>query len=160
MAITATLKRVLSDATGPVYATAGFGDLTVGTLRRVPDRVRAELHPRVVGDRVAELRVNVAALPRRTGVFARGRLTQLAGRYDDLAERGRMVVHRFRRQDTVQQLEQRAQRTLRPARATRAAAGTGSASTSRAGTGNAGAARRTARAAARTGRASADQTGE
>jgi heparin binding hemagglutinin HbhA len=118
---TVDVRKALTD-TKPLYATAGVGDLAVGRLRHVPARLRDELHPKIVQDRVRTLRSDVQALPRKTRDLVRGRIDQTVGIYDDLAARGQTLVGRIRRQQASEDLLEQAQATVRQARATRTAA--------------------------------------
>ncbi|MBV6697075.1 hypothetical protein KV557_08065 [Kitasatospora aureofaciens] len=125
MPITDEIKKTLTDPT-PLYALAGAGDLAYEKLREVPGRVEAlaadrkgaqekagaklqeaqaklaEAQARVT-DTVTMLPTDLKALQERAQDFALqqvGRAVELAVKaketYDELAERGKVVVERTR----------------------------------------------------------------
>jgi len=126
---TADIRRTFTDPR-PLYAAAGAGDLAVEKLRKlVParmPRLRGELkaEPQAVRERIGHLPDDVRALPEKTQAFARGRLDQASHGYADLAERGRSVVDRLRRQKPTPQPAEHVKITGRRAPATRTRKGT------------------------------------
>ncbi|MEV7772794.1 hypothetical protein [Kitasatospora sp. NPDC086791] len=125
MPITDEIKKTLSDPT-PLYALAGAGDLAYEKLREVPGRVEALAAdrkgaqekatarlqeaqsllagaPAKVGEAVNALPTDLKALQERAQGFALqqvGRAVELAVKaketYDELAERGKVVVEKTR----------------------------------------------------------------
>ncbi|MFH8381161.1 hypothetical protein ACH4E7_09475 [Kitasatospora sp. NPDC018058] len=132
MPITDDIKKTLTDPT-PLYALAGAGDLAYEKLREVPGRVEAlaadrkgaqdkataKLHeaqellvgaPAKVTEAVTALPADLKALQERAQDFALqqvARAVELAVKaketYDELAERGKVVVDKTRPQDGVTQ---------------------------------------------------------
>lgn len=125
MPITDEIKKTLSDPT-PLYALAGAGDLAYEKLREVPGKVEALAAdrkgaqekagarlqeaqsllvgaPAKVGEAVNALPTDLKALQERAQGFALqqvGRAVELAVKakeaYDELAERGKVVVEKAR----------------------------------------------------------------
>ncbi|MFE6051112.1 hypothetical protein ACFQ6N_10170 [Kitasatospora sp. NPDC056446] len=125
MPITDEIKKTLSDPT-PLYALAGAGDLAYEKLREVPGRVEALAAdrrsaqekaaarlqeaqtllvgaPAKVGEAVTGLPTDLKSLQERAQGFALqqvGRAVELAVKaketYDELAERGKVVVDKAR----------------------------------------------------------------
>ncbi|MFJ8626576.1 hypothetical protein ACIRD3_27595 [Kitasatospora sp. NPDC093550] len=125
MPITDEIKKTLSDPT-PLYALAGAGDLAYEKLREVPGKVEALAAdrkgaqekagarlqeaqsllagaPAKVGEAVTALPTDLKALQERAQGFALqqvGRAVELAVKakeaYDELAERGKVVVEKAR----------------------------------------------------------------
>ncbi|MBO1413942.1 hypothetical protein [Streptomyces sp. FH025] len=128
MPITDEIKKTLTDPT-PLYALAGAGDLAYEKLREVPGRVEAlaadrkgaqekataRLHeaqtllagaPAKVTEAVTTIPTDLKALQERAQGFALqqvARAVELAVKaketYDELAERGKVVVDKARPQD-------------------------------------------------------------
>jgi len=115
VALAAQIRKTLTDTT-PLYAVAGAGDLAVERVRRVA-ALRGALEPKLVRDRVATLRSDVAALPAKTRAFAR--LARAEAAYNGLATRGRDVIDRIRRGRPVQEILAEADRAVRRNRAAR-----------------------------------------
>lgn len=129
MPITDDIKKTLTDPT-PLYALAGAGDLAYEKLREVPgrvealaadrqaaqDRATARLHeaqellagaPAKVSEAVTAFPTDLKVLQERAQDFALqqvARALELAVRaketYDELAERGKVVVDKARPQNT------------------------------------------------------------
>ncbi|MEU6969597.1 hypothetical protein AB0A71_17980 [Kitasatospora aureofaciens] len=129
MPITDDIKKTLTDPT-PLYALAGAGDLAYEKLREVPgrvealaadrqaaqDRATARLHeaqellagaPAKVSEAVTAFPTDLKVLQERAQGFALqqvARALELAVRaketYDELAERGKVVVDKARPQNT------------------------------------------------------------
>ncbi|MFF7990295.1 hypothetical protein ACFZDG_10955 [Kitasatospora xanthocidica] len=125
MPITDEIKKTLSDPT-PLYALAGAGDLAYEKLREVPGKVEAlaadrkgaqekatarlqeaqsllVAAPAKVGEAVTALPTDLKSLQERAQGFALqqvGRAVELAVKaketYDELAERGKVVVEKAR----------------------------------------------------------------
>ncbi len=134
MPITDDLRKTLSDPT-PFYALAGAGDLAVEKLREVPDRAAAiaadrkgaqekataRLHEAgaklteaqaKVAETVSTLPTDLKSLQEKAQGLALqsvGRAAELAVKarevYDELAERGKVVVDRQRKDGTEQAAE-------------------------------------------------------
>ncbi|MFE5580063.1 hypothetical protein [Kitasatospora sp. NPDC056531] len=130
MPITEDIKKTLTDPT-PLYALAGAGDLAYEKLREVPGRVEAlaadrkaaqekataKLHeaqelltgaPAKVTEAVTTFPADLKALQERAQGFALqqvARAVELAVKaketYDELAERGKVVVDKARPQDDI-----------------------------------------------------------
>ncbi|MFJ4185522.1 hypothetical protein [Kitasatospora sp. NPDC089509] len=134
MPITDEIKKTLTDPT-PLYALAGAGDLAYEKLREVPGKVEAlaadrqgaqemataKLHeaqgllagaPAKVTEAVTALPTDLKVLQERAQGFALqqvARAVELAVRaketYDELAERGKVVVDKARPQADAQAVE-------------------------------------------------------
>jgi hypothetical protein len=138
---TKDIRRSLTDPT-PVYAWLGAGDATVAALRELPARA-------------VELRDRAADLPQYLG-----ELRDAARReYDGMADRGRRLVVRVRRQRATAALREQAGNTVRATRAARTTATRSASSTRRATKGAATSARKTARTAATAAGATAGKVG-
>jgi len=121
---TANTRRKRPTDRNPLYALTGAGDLAVEKLRAMPVKLAAELRsePKAVARRLGELPRDVKALPERAQAFARTTFAKAGDSYDELANRGRRVVGRVRRQKATEELADQAGRTGRKAQATRTAA--------------------------------------
>ncbi|MER7579924.1 hypothetical protein [Kitasatospora sp. NPDC097691] len=138
MPITDEIKKTLSDPT-PLYALAGAGDLAYEKLREVPGKVEALAGdrkgtqekatarlqeaqsllagaPAKVGEAVNALPTDLKALQERAQGFALqqvGRAVELAVKaketYDELAERGKVVVEKARPAAPAEAVEAAAQ---------------------------------------------------
>jgi len=122
VALAAQIRKTLTDTT-PLYAVAGAGDLAAERVRRRVTALRDTLEPKLVRDRVATLRGDVASLPANTRAFVAGRLDRAEDAYAILATRGQDVIDRIRRGRPVQELLEEAERTVRRNRAARHATG-------------------------------------
>lgn len=146
MARTELPRQTRRTVSGPLYAVAGAGDLVVAGLRSVPSRL-SDLRDDVPAPS------QVVALP----VLATAKvldLTQRAGdAYDDLAQRGKDVVRRIRRQKSSQDLAHQATSTVRRTKAASTTAKKSATRTRMATKGAATSARKTASSA---GKAAAD----
>jgi heparin binding hemagglutinin HbhA len=102
-------------ASTPVYAVVGITDLAVETARRAQARaaearaqvraqVRADLDPNALQVRALQLQAQAQRVP--LAAVSRGMETAARAeeRYDELAQRGRSLVERVRRQRATQEL--------------------------------------------------------
>ncbi len=103
--------RKLAD-TKPLYAVAGCGDLAVEKLRGVPGQLQ-----QVQGWFQDIAATDRTELQQRAWGYAGSLSTMVTGTYDDLAQRGRGVVGRVRRQESSQELEARAKTASRQTKA-------------------------------------------
>ena len=94
------VDEIRGTASTPVYAVVGITDLAVETARKA----RADLEPAALQERVLRLQTRA----QRETVAAVSRSLETAGRaeerYDELAQRGRRLVQRVRRQRATQDL--------------------------------------------------------
>jgi heparin binding hemagglutinin HbhA len=156
MVRTADIRKTLTDRK-PLYPVAGAGEFAVEKLREVPARLAAlrgelKVGPQAVRGRVTErighLPGEVRALPGKAQELARGGLGKADEAYDDLADRGKTVVDRVRRQQSRKELVEQTERALRGGRGTRATARKGAARTTGAGKAPVKGAKKTAEASA------------
>jgi heparin binding hemagglutinin HbhA len=170
MAITAEIRKALTDST-PLYAVAGAGDLAVEKLREVPAKLAAlKVEPKAVQDRVTGSLTTVAddvrtlpdmarTLPEKAQSFALAQVGKANDAYEDLAERGKGVVGRIRRQQATQDLKAQADSTEAKVKATVTTAKRAAASTERAAKGAVTSAGKTVKAAEKAAKDAADTIG-
>jgi hypothetical protein len=160
MAITAELTKSIERSldSKPVQAVAGAGDYAVEKLRELSARLSSlstvRVEPKDVQYQAGAFQKDAQARFVALQEDARTRLGQVQGAvrelpeqaqavvgvlvataselYDDLAERGEVVVSRIRRQPSIGELEDQASSTVRRARATKTTSMRGAAATKRA----------------------------
>src|SRR5215210_2480495 len=103
-------KPPVSNASSPVYALLGAGDAVVERLRHIPVQ-----RPHVGVETVRELPEQAQAAVSATLSAA---VDAAVDTYGDLAERGRRLVTRIRRQQATQDLTAQARSTVSRTRAT------------------------------------------
>jgi heparin binding hemagglutinin HbhA len=162
MVRTADTRRKRPTDRNPLYVVTGAGDLAVEKLREMPVKLAAELRsePKAVAKRLGELPRDVKALPERAQAFSRATFDKAGDSYDELANRGKRVVGRVRRQKATEELAEQAGRTGRKAQATRTAARKGAAGATRSGKATVTEAKKTARAATEAAKASTEKRGD
>jgi heparin binding hemagglutinin HbhA len=170
MAITADIKKALTDST-PLYAVAGAGDLAVEKLREVPAKLATlKVEPKAVQDRVTGSLNTVAGdvrslpekartFPEKAQSFALAQVGKANEAYEDLAERGKVIVGRIRRQQATQDLKAQAASTEAKAKATVTTAKRAVTSTERAAKGAVTSAGKTVKAAEKATKDAADKIG-
>ena len=107
----------------PFYVAAGVTDAAVAKLRGVPAKLSTvKVERRDIEKAVANLQLEVVALPARAQATAVGIAGEVTGRvddvYGDMLVRGRKVVGRIRRQRSTQDLKKEATTTVRRTKAT------------------------------------------
>ena len=125
-----TVKKI--DATRPLYAVVGAGDLAVELARSYTADVQArfakvELEPKalrdqavtVVSSRIEALSEDAKQAPTRVGSYVNETVAEVTETYGDLAARGRDLVGRIRRQQATQDAQAAAGTTVAKAKTAR-----------------------------------------
>jgi heparin binding hemagglutinin HbhA len=116
------------DATRPLFAVVGAGDLAVKYARTYANDVqtrfaKVDLEPKVLRDqleaRVAELQADAKTLPAKVESFTNETVAELNETYGDLAARGRELVNRVRKQQATQDAKAAVKSTVTKAKTTR-----------------------------------------
>ena len=120
MTLTDQLPDRIKNAT-PLYAVVGAGDLVVEKVRaRRPDLDPAAV-PATLATELAAVPSRLRALPERAQSLVGQAVTQAAGTYTGLADRGQGLVTRIRSQQSTEDLRAQVKTTVSSAKATRTA---------------------------------------